>query len=188
MESKPKYQQLSVLAAGVFTNTILAILFFIILAGFFLIAYNPVGATFTTYSYASVPLLLIDQIGGKDVIDTSNEGIISLIKENNLTDDLELGSEGNFVKYTKIKADGKDFYIDIESFTKQLQTNSSNVYLFWDFPAINAGLGSQGGIIVEINGITINDYNALVRTMKTFKPGEIISVITKDRESKKLTE
>src|SRR3989344_1274318 len=41
MEQKTKFQQISILSAGTFTNLILAVLFFLILAGFFSLTYSP---------------------------------------------------------------------------------------------------------------------------------------------------
>ena len=79
MEDKPKYQQLAVLSAGVFTNLILAVLFFLLLSVFFLYAYVPAGAIFNTYTPGVVEMAGIGMIGGKMVNDNSVEGILKLI-------------------------------------------------------------------------------------------------------------
>jgi hypothetical protein len=54
MQKKNKFAQLSVLSAGTFINVILSIIFFLLLAFFFLLAYSPAGALFNTYSFGIV--------------------------------------------------------------------------------------------------------------------------------------
>src|SRR3989338_4199308 len=69
MYKKTKYQQIAILSAGVFTNFILAIIFFLLLSAFFVTAYVPAGAIFNTYTIGEVPLSSIDSIGGKSITD-----------------------------------------------------------------------------------------------------------------------
>src|SRR3989344_1065064 len=65
MEEKPKYQQLAVLSAGVFTNFILAILFFLLLSWFFSLSYVPSGYFYNDYAVSIVAVSSISMIDGK---------------------------------------------------------------------------------------------------------------------------
>lgn len=177
MEEKPKYQQLAVLSAGVFTNLILAVLFFLLLSVFFLFTYIPAGAMFNTYTPGIVDIGSISMIGGKLVSDSSNQGILDLIEENNLTDDLILGSNGNKINFTKVIANEKVYYTNIDDLETQLNIDGrKQVIIYEDLPAINAGLR---GAIVKINNYEIEDYEDLSKAMVGLRPAEKISITTK---------
>ena len=182
MESKPKYQQLAVLSAGVFTNFILAIFFFLLLSFFFSFAYIPAGALFNTYTPGAVAIENISMIGGKPLLDRTEGGILNLIATNGLTDDLVLGNNESTITLTNIVDDsGNFYYITIEKLKLQLDLEESEyVFLYEDLPAINAGLR---GTIIEIDGQQIVDYDDLARIMEGKKPGEKITLVTKDVES-----
>jgi membrane-associated protease RseP (regulator of RpoE activity) len=178
MEEKPKYQQLAVLSAGVFTNLILAILFFILLSLFFLITYVPAGAMFNTYTPGVVEISSISMVGGKLVSDLSNQGILDLIEENNLTDDLILGTNGNKINFTKIIANNKLYYTNIDNLKSQLNIEGrEQVIIYEDLPAINVGLR---GSIVKVNEYDIKDYEDLSAAMEGLRPAEKISITTND--------
>lgn len=180
MESKSKYQQLAVLSAGVFTNLILSIIFFLLLSVFFFYTYAPAGAVFNTYTPGIVEVGTISMIGGKIVNDASNQKILDLIKDNGLKDDLVLGSNDNELKLTKIIANDKTYYTNIENLKEQLKNPQREGYvaLFEDLPAINAGLK---GAIIKINDYTIKDGEKLSEIMKNFQPGDEIKITTKDK-------
>jgi len=180
MEKKPKYQQVAILSAGVFVNLILAIIFFLLLSWFFVISYIPAGAMFNTYTPGIVNVGLISTIGGKVVSDASGEGILNLINKNNLTDDLILGGNGNTLELTKVIANGKVYYTNIENLKNQLESESvEQVVLYEDLPAINTGLK---GAIIEVEGVEINEHSDLSELMKNYAPGDVIKITTKDYE------
>ncbi len=185
MEKKSKYQQIAILSAGVFTNLILAILFFLLLSVFFVLTYIPAGAIFNTYTPGIVNINSINMVGGKVVNDASAQGLLNIIKENNLSDDLILGGNGNTLELTKIVADGKTYYISIENFKvqleKSLEEDLEKVALYEDLPAINAGLR---GAIIEINGIKITDHDDLALILKDYDVGDKVKIITKDVKGK----
>lgn len=180
METKPKYQQIAVLSAGVFVNFILAIIFFLMLSGFFVLAYVPAGAMFNTYANGIVDVNSIDKIGGVDVEGLNSKELLKIINKNNLTDNLILGSNGNTLELTKIEANGEIYYTTIEKLKLQLESEMEEVLVYLDLPAINAGLR---GAIVQINEFEIKDYEDLSNAMKGFQPGEEIKIITKDIEN-----
>lgn len=177
MEEKPKYQQLAVLSAGVFTNLILSFIFFLLLSVFFLYTYAPAGVVFNTYTPSLVKISDIDMIGEKIIGNNSNEEILKIIEQNELKDDLVLGENGNKIKLTEIKSENNKYYITIENLVSQLKEDNNYVALFQDLPAINSGLR---GVIVGINDYNIKDSNELSSVLKNFKPEDKIKVTTKD--------
>ena len=182
MMKKPKYQQIAILSAGVFTNFVLAIIFFLILSVFFIVSYVPAGAIFNTYTPGIIEVSSISMIDGKAVEIADKENILRIINKNNLTDDLVLG-DGK-INFTKIMSNNKIYYTNIDNFKEQLEKASSSskddetgkIVVYEDLPAINTGLK---GTIIEINENNIKDYNDLVDAMKNFRPGEKIKIITK---------
>lgn len=173
MEEKPKYQQIAILSAGVFTNLVLAILFFLMLSGFFVLAYVPAGAMFNTYTPGLVEVGKISAVDGRVLGIASKQGILDLIEDNGLTDDLILGE----VNFTKVVADGKEYYTTIDSLKSQLEEDNSEIALYEDLPAINAGLR---GVIIKVDGKKINDHDDLSGVLKNYNPGDSINIVTKD--------
>jgi membrane-associated protease RseP (regulator of RpoE activity) len=55
-EKQKKSEQMTVLAAGVFANTVFALIFYALYVGFFFMAFTPSGYIFTSYGLAEVPL------------------------------------------------------------------------------------------------------------------------------------
>ncbi len=179
MEKKPKYQQIAVLSAGVFTNLVLAVLFFLLLSGFFVLSYAPAGAMFNTYTPGLVEVGKISMIDGKILGSASGQGILDLVEKNNLTDDLVLG-DGE-LKLTKVIADGKTYYTNIDSLKSQLKQNAERVVLYEDLPAINIGLK---GAIVEADGVEIKSHDDLASVLEEYDIGDKIKIKTKDYENK----
>ncbi len=179
MEKKPKYQQIAILSAGVFTNLVLAVLFFLMLSGFFVLSYVPAGAMFNTYTPGLVEIGKISAIDGKVLESASKQGILNLIEENNLTDDLILGN--GELKLTKVIADGKTYYTTIESLKSQLEEDVEEVGLYEDLPAINAGLR---GAIIEVDGVKIKDHDDLADVLESYKVGDVVKIKTKDYNDK----
>ncbi|MEK6873057.1 MAG: site-2 protease family protein [Nanoarchaeota archaeon] len=188
MMKKPKYQQIAILSAGVFTNFVLAIVFFLVLSIFFIVSYVPAGAIFNTYTPGIIEVGSISMIGGKAVEIADKKNILELINKDNLTDDLVLGNE-NQINFTKIISNNKTYYTNINNFKEQLEKASLSskddetrkIVVYEDLPAINTGLR---GTIIKINGNEVKDYNDLVDIMKNFKPGEKIKIITKYKTDK----
>ncbi len=179
MEDKPKYQQLAVLSAGVFTNLILAVLFFLLLSVFFLYAYVPAGAIFNTYTPGVVEMAGIGMIGGKMVNDNSVEGILKLIEDNNLEDSLILGDSGNDLKLTEVIVDGDKYYTNINNLEFQLENPvvEGKIALFGDFPAINAGLR---GAIIGIDDKKVSDMKDLGNILGDYNVGDEVTITTKE--------
>jgi len=187
MQKKPKFQQISILSAGVFANLILSVLFFLLLAVFFVLTYAPAGAVFNAYAAGVVNISAINVIDGVNITNSSNESLLSIINKNNLTDDLILGINENAINLTKIYAGNKTYFMNINSLKYQLEQNQSLVVLYEDLPAINNALGKitdnrLNGIIVEINGNKIKNNKDVSNILNNSKPGDKIKLITKDDE------
>jgi len=176
MESKSKLQQITILSAGTFVNLILAVLFFLLLALFFVSAYAPAGAMFNDYMPGIVSVGSVTMIGGISMDNPSRAGLLETIYQNNLTDDLILGSNGNVLNFTKVIANNRTYYITIENLKEQLGEEEDIIGLYEDFPAINAGLK---GTIVEVDGEEINEYEDLSEVMQRYGPGDEINIKTK---------
>ena len=179
MEDKPKYQQLAVLSAGVFTNLILAVLFFLLLSVFFLYAYVPAGAIFNTYTPGVVDIAGIGMIGGKMVNNNSVEGILKLIEDNNLEDSLILGDSSNDLKLTEVIVNGEKYYTNIDNLEFQLENPvvEGKIALFGDFPAINAGLR---GAIIGIDDKKVSDMKDLGNILNDYRVGDEVTITTKE--------
>ncbi len=175
MQKKSKFQQITVLSAGTFTNLILALLFFLLLSGFFVLTYSPAGAMFNTYATGLVSIGSINMVGGMIVDAPTNQGIIDLIDKNNITNDLVLGTNGNSLNLTKITANGKNYFMTIDILKEQLKKETSQVILYEDLPAINAGLK---GILIEIDGKEIQTHDDLSLILKGYGPGDEINIKT----------
>jgi len=179
MQKKSKFQQITVLSAGTFTNLILAFLFFLLLSGFFVLTYSPAGAMFNTYVTGAVGINTISMIGGMAVDNPTNQGIIDLINKNNITNDLVLGSNGNSLNFTKITANDETYFITVDILKEQLEEDVTKVFLYQDFPAINSGLR---GVIIEIDGKEVKTHEDLSLLLENYSPGEEINIKTKADE------
>ena len=179
MQKKTKFQQIAVLSAGTFTNLILALIFFLMLAGFFVFAYVPAGAMFNSYATGIVTIGGISMIDGVGVSNPTAEGLLATIAQNDLTDDLFLGSNGNQLNLTKVIVNDKTYYITIGNLKEQLEEQEEFLRLFEDMPAINAGLR---GTIIQIESKEIMTTDDVGNVLENFHPGETITITTKDGE------
>jgi len=176
MESKSKFQQIAVLSAGTFTNLVLAILFFLLLALFFIVTFIPSGAMFNVYVSQPIEINSITNIGGIPITNPTTGNIIDIINENNLSDNLILGTNGNTLKLTKITANNKSYYMTIDILKNQLIQETDYVFLYLDTSAIKTGLK---GTIIKIDNNKINTHNDLSIVLEKYKPGDTIQITTR---------
>jgi membrane-associated protease RseP (regulator of RpoE activity) len=179
MEKKTKFQQISVLSAGTFINLILAIFFFLLLAGFFVLAYQPAGAMFNTYATEIVTIGGVSMINGISIDNPTNDSLLELIEENNFTNDLVLGSNGNQLNFTKVKVNDKNYYITINNLKSQLEKQEKFIALFLDMPAINVGLK---GVIIKIGDEEIRTTEDVSLVLENYHPNDKITLTTKEDE------
>jgi len=157
MQKAKKFPQLSVLAAGVFANIVMTIIFVLLLWSFFAYSFEPAGVTFNTYSQAIVSVPAIASINGNSIDDFSQ------------IDDFS--EEGLNI----IVVDEIEFWVPLESLNKALQENLERIIVFDNSPAINSKLQ---GAISEINGFEIKSKNQLIEVLGAYSPGEIVRIET----------
>ena len=179
MEKKSKFQQIAVLSAGTFSNLILAVFFFLLLALFFTITFIPAGAMFNVYASQQVPINSITNIGGAGIENPTKGMIIDLIDVNNLEDNLILGTNGDTLKLTRIISNEEIYYMNLEILEEQLERDLENVYLYIDSPAINSGLR---GAIIKIDEHKINTQRDLSNKLEDYSPGDKIKITTRDKK------
>jgi membrane-associated protease RseP (regulator of RpoE activity) len=176
MESKSKFQQIAVLSAGTFTNLVLAILFFLLLALFFIVTFVPSGAMFNVYASQPIEINSITDIGRTPITNPTTGNIIDIINNNNLSDNLILGSNGNTLELTKITANNKSYYMTIDILKNQLIQDTDFVFLYLDTSAIKTGLK---GSIIKLDNHQINTHEDLSNTLKNYKPEDTIQITTR---------
>ena len=163
MNKSNNFEQKSILSAGVFANTITAILFYIIFFWFFTFAFTPSGIIFNDYQYSIVEISSISMINGISLNNFSQENIVNLINKT--------GSN-------EIKVNGKN-YVGIKGFPID---NNEQVALYDDSPAINAKLN---GAIIAVNNEKINSLDGFRDELSKYSPGEKVIIKTKtDTEEK----
>jgi membrane-associated protease RseP (regulator of RpoE activity) len=142
--------QLPFLCAGTFANILMTILFFFVLFLFFIIAFNPAGVIFNTYTYSLINSSQIDSFGNQVNIEL-NGGL----------------------NLTEIYSGGEKYYLrnDIVNSIEEYDL----VPAYEDTPALNAGLA---GVIIEIDGKKINEYKDLSEVLSSKNPGENINIKT----------
>jgi len=175
MERANKINQMTVLSAGVFANIIIAFVFLLLLLGVSSFAFTLGGATFDDYIYSFVHVSDITVVDGVQINNPTNQGLLDIIKENNLATDLTIDTNGDSISLTKISAKNKEYFIRISDFKIQLEQETEFVQLYNDLPAINAGLK---GVITEVNGNKIIDHESLTNEMSKYKPGDKIKIKT----------
>lgn len=180
MKKKGKFAQITVLSAGTFANLMLAILFFLLLSVFFVLTYAPAGAIFNTYTPGIVNITDIQKIDGVTVINSSNETILNIINENNLTNGLVLGVNGNQINLTRVVANNNSYFITINNLKEQLVAGGAQVALYEDLPAINVGLT---GVIIEVDSNKIKTHDDLARVLDNYKVGDKINIKTKENNT-----
>jgi membrane-associated protease RseP (regulator of RpoE activity) len=176
MQKAKKTDQMAILGAGVFANIVVGIVFVFVWIGLFYAAFTPAGTSFEDYSQNIVNITSITMIGNLSINNLNNKQMISLLENRNLSQDLILKTNGDFLAFTKIKANNKTYYMTKKGLIDSLNYNLPMVPLYEDFPAINAGLR---GSIIEIEGYETKTFKDFLKVMENFKPGDEISLKTK---------
>ena len=159
MQKKSIFSQMSVLSAGTFANIITALLFFIILFLFFSLSFAPAGVIFDDYAYDLVEISTISSVNGISIANATYSKVSELINEEGLN---------------KIEANGRN-YVSTKEFLNQQEEIYNYTFLYYDSPAINAGLK---GAITEINGIKITSLEGFQTELSKYSPGQKINITT----------
>jgi len=154
-----KFEQMSVLSAGVFANILTTILFYIILFIFFSFAFTASGIIFNTYSYSAVGISNITSVNNISLDNPSYESILNLTKEDGLN---------------KIKT-SEESYVVIKKVLLEQKENQGILILYNDAPAINVGIENT---ITEINGVRIDSIEKLQKELNKYSPGDKVDIKT----------
>ena len=166
MKKRKKFEQMSILSAGVFANVIVAIIFFIILVAYFNFTFTASGLVPNNYVYSTVKISSITSINNISLENPSYDTLIESLK--NLKE--------NETELIKIRTDKKK-YLATKAFLKAQKNNKNHIALYEDLPAINAKLK---GFIVGINNVEVKDIKSLSKELNKYSPGEKITIKTKD--------
>jgi membrane-associated protease RseP (regulator of RpoE activity) len=155
MVKAKKFEQMSVLSAGVFANVLVTILFYVALFLFFSSTFVASGVIFNTYVYSTVEASEIVSINGVQLDNYSLEKISEL---------------ANKTGVNNIKTEDES-YVGIRDFF--ISGENTFLQLYDDAPAINAGLK---GAITEINGVKIDSIEKLGGELMKYSPGEKVNI------------
>lgn len=155
MKKIKKFPQMAILAAGVFANVLMTILFGFILWGFFALSFAPAGVNFNTYTTAIVNVSAITAIGGIPLANFElanlNESLIAISTP-----------EGRyFVPGTPLKT--------------AIENNVPAITTYDDAPAINARLK---GTILSIDGMPTRSIEELRAAIASRRPGDRVTLAT----------
>lgn len=160
MKKEKIFKQLSVLAAGTFANVLTALIAFVVMVVFFLIAFSPTGIVFDSYAYTLIPTNNINNITGSQI----NFPAIG-ITENN--------SE---ISYNLITKDKREFIVTDEMISNPgLIEGEEYIIGFYPSPAIKNNLN---GIITQINGEKIDSLEKLDFEISKYSVGENVIIKT----------
>ena len=160
-----KFQQKVVLAAGTFANILTAVLFFGILVLFFSFAFTPSGIVFDNYAYTFVGVGGISMVNNISIDNANYEKILELTNEKG---------------FTKIQTSEEDYLIT-KNFLEIQKNNSDFIAVYFDAPAINAGLT---GAILEIENSKIQSLEDLSKTLEKYSSGDKVNIKTNEGEYK----
>jgi len=163
MAKKEKFPQLTILSAGTFANIITAILFLLVLFGFFSLAFSASGVVFDSYATTAISVSGISMINGISLNNAPYEKIIELSKEDGF-------NEVTFMSKT---------YLVTRDVLESQKENEGSIFVFNDAPAIRANLSS---IITGINGVKVDSVDKLVEEISKYSPGEKINITEKTEE------
>lgn len=167
MTKRSKIDQMVILSAGTFANILTAILFLVVLWGFFSVSFSPAGVVFDSYS--------VSIINASDIEKINNEEM-EVMNYTNLLD--SMGEE-----IQEVETSNKTFLINKELLemngNKQLFEGYGLIALYEDSPALKAGIK---GAVSEIDGIKIDSRDKFAEEILSKFPGDNITIKTFDGE------
>jgi membrane-associated protease RseP (regulator of RpoE activity) len=153
MKKAKPFGQMTIIAAGVFANILLTVIFAILLIWFFNFAYAPSGVIFNDYIYSVAP---VSAVAGAEILNQS----ISI----------------DNVNLTKIRLENKNYFVSDDFFSLNIsEFKDSPIKIYEDLPAINAGIT---GVISRINDQPIKSQADVRKELDKYLPGERITITT----------
>lgn len=172
---KPK-QQLTILAAGSFSNFIFAVIFLLLLQLFFFICYQPAGVIGYIYSFQAINVTTIEKIHNY-----SFDSFLNLSEK-----ELEDIFNRTTTKLLEVKTkDDETYYLTFELALLAKQSKNE-IIVYQNTPALKANLT---GAIQKINDVEIKEITDINQIIKKYSPGDTITIqTTEKRYSITLTE
>ena len=169
MQKANKFEQMSVLSAGTFANVLTAILFYVLLFLFFTLTFTATGVVFNEYPAIIADMSIISSIGGISVENITYNNLLESVDEEGLKE---------------VQVENQTYLINkelLEDPRNKGVFDAGFAILYYDAPAINAGLGN---IITEINSVKIDSHEKLSEELMKYSPGEQVEIKTiEDKES-----
>lgn len=156
MAKKKKFPQLAILAAGVFANVIMTIIFGLVLWAFFAASFAPAGIEFNTYGASILNVSDIDNANNVPFADINS----SAINPDGLVN-LTSGNKNYFVSGLALKI--------------ALENEAPLIAVYDDSPALQARLA---GPIVAMDGQPVNNIDSLRELLGRHKPGDSVTITT----------
>ena len=175
MVKASKINQLSILGAGVFANTITAILFLFIWMGVFYMAFTPAGVFFNAYSSELVNIDSITSINEIELQNPDKSVLMNLLEQGRINDEIVLGSNGYSINVSEIMINGKKYYSNQRILDAPLAFNGDKLLLYEDSPALN---NRMVGVIKSVNDEEVKNYAELGNVLGKYSAGEEIKIIT----------
>lgn len=157
MNKLKKFPQLAILAAGVFVNLLLSIIFGLAIWGFFSASFVPAGVQFNTYTTAIVNVSDISEVNGLAIANISQ--IPLLVNESLAT----------------IRAGNATFFVPGASLATVVERAIPSFIAYDDAPAINAQLK---GAIRSVEGIPTPTLASLRTALNRYRPGENVTIVS----------
>jgi len=170
MAKGSKFSQLAILAAGTFANVIMTLLFLLILWGFFVVSFVPMGVNFNTYAQSVVSVDGIESIDG--ILTTG-------------LDDLESLPEIEEGEFREIVVANEVFLVPDSSLQRVSESEAVQMIVFDDAPAVRLRLESP---ILSIDGERITSREDLQQTLGRYNPGDTIEIVSLDGDENRITQ
>ncbi len=154
MKKAKKIPQLAILGAGVFANIVFALLFFILIWIFFMIAFAPAGVVFSNYA--------LDVVPRADIVSLNNMSLDQGLLFLNISE-----------QYASLQARNTTYYAQPAPLKHSFETNASYLLVYRDSPAFRAKLA---GAITAVDGMPISSFTDLGMILSQHKPGDTIEI------------
>ncbi|MFH1823429.1 MAG: site-2 protease family protein [archaeon] len=165
---KPK-KQMSILAAGTFSNLIFAVIFLLILQLFFSLAYTPIGIGGYIFAGTAIDFEEITGIG-----DYSLENFLDLSNQKLANIDGKVEVKTNLDSYYLTP-----YLIQQIALNKKLVLEKNSLPVYLGSPALKANLS---GAIQKIGNTEIKNPEQVLLELSNYNPGQILKITTSDGE------
>ncbi len=165
MKSKKKLDQMTVMAAGVFANVLMALLFYLLYAGFFFSSFAASGYIFNSYGVSGTMIGDIDSFG-EDV----GEMFILANKQSAV------------LNMSEVFIDGKTYFMSTDiknTFAEGIDPGKAMTVVFPKAPAILAGMR---GAIIQADDVKIMGHENLRWFLENKNPGDVVRFVTEDED------